>query len=252
MSSNQDIRVENGEGFLVHPIVPTLYPVDTQSVERQSFYIYNQNTATKISSHFGSLRAEQNITYALNDYSNADPLSLKVVNIDGHANITAHLVQTTVTNTKPNLKVLVHSDHHLQTSLCVRVFAKKSNLETVSGSCFLEKDGGAESEAVICMATVPLPYEWWSFRDIDVYFDVQSVEVCTLNSNYLPSFTLPDDAFSVGEVVLMFDDRHGNKEIREDANIGLSVPDRPQQVGQVFTAAVKLYPASEVDLFVVR
>lgn len=254
---SDNLQIENGNGFLVNSIQPTFYPTDSQSIETQQFYIYNQNTASKVTASFGNLRATQNISYTLNDYSNADPLSLKVVNVDGGANISAHLIHTTVTNTKPNLKVLIHSDRRLDTDRCVRVYAKRSDRETVSEYCVLtsdQSDSSNEGSAVVCMVTVPLPYEWWLSRDIDVYYDVQEVTTCTTTSNYIssPSYTLPDSAYYVGEAVLMFDDSDGAKEITEDANVGLSIPNRPQQAGSQFKVTVKLHPGSSLESFVTR
>lgn len=253
---NDNLKILNGKGFLVNPILPSQYPVESQSIDTEQFYVYNQNTATKVATRFGNLKADQNISYTLNDYSNADPLSLKVVNVDGGANITAHIVQDTVTNTKPNLKVLVHSDSRLLADRCVRVFAKRSESETVSESCILrnDKDKSDEGSAVICLVMVPLPYEWWSSRDIDVFYDVQPSALCTETSNHIssPSYSVPAEAFYIGEVILMFDDRHGAREITEDANVGLSIPAKPQQAGEHFTVTVNLHPGSTLQLFVVR
>lgn len=251
---NNNFHVLNGEGFLVKPISPTNYPLDTTSVESEQFYIYNQNTATKVSTSVGSLDTSQNVTYNLNDYSNADPLSTKVVNLDQGANISAHLIQKTVTNTKPNLKVLIHSDRTLDKPRCVRVFAKRRETETVSNYCILSNDNhDSEDNSIVCLADVALPYEWWSSRDIDVFYDVQDVEVCTIVSNTInPSNSLPNDVFYVGEVLLMFDDRHGAREISEDKNIVLSLPDKAQEPGTQFTVTVKLHSGSPLQMFVVR
>ena len=207
-----------------------------------------------MTSRFGSIQAEHNITYNLNDYSNADPLSLKVVNIED-ANITAHLVQSTVTNTKPNLKVLIHSDKKLNSDVCARVFAKRGEKETVSEYCILRQDqreSNNEGSAVVCMATVPLPYEWWLSRDIDVYYDIQDSILCTTTSNHIRTPSLPDNAFYIGEVVLMFDDRHGTAEVTNDANVVLSVPVQPQQSGNPFKVTVKLNPGSSLEIFIIR
>lgn len=243
-----------GEGFLVKPISPTNYPIDTTSVESEQFYIYNQNTATKVRTSFGGLDTYQNVSYDLNDYSNADPLSMKVVSLDGGANVTAHLVQKTVTNTKPNLKVLIHSDRAVDKARCVRVFAKRRETETVSDYCILSNDNhDTKDGSVVCLADVSLPYDWWSSRDIDVYYDVQDVEVCTVKSNSIdPTKNLPSDVFYVGEVLLMFDDRHGAREISEDKNIVVSIPDKPQEAGTEFTVTVKLHPSSSLQMFVIR
>ena len=251
---NSKFQVLNGEGFLVKPISPTNYPIDTTSVESEQFYIYNQNTATKVRTSFGSLDTTQNVTYSLNDYSNADPLSTKVVSLDQGANISAHLVQKTVTNTKPNLKVLIHSDRTLDKPRCVRVFAKRRETETVSNYCILSNDNHDSYDgSIVCLADVALPYEWWSSRDIDVFYDVQEVDICTVVSNTInPSNRLPNDVFYIGEVLLMFDDRHGAREISEDKNIVLSLPDKPQEPGTQFTATVKLHPGSPLRMFVVR
>ena len=254
---SDNLKVASGNGFLVNSILPTRYPVDSQLKETEQFYIYNQNSATKVTARFGGLVAEQNISYALNDYSGADPLSLKVSSVDDGANITAHLVQTTVTHTNPNLKVLIHSDKKLERDRCARVFAKRGDVETVSEFCILRNDSHDsrnKGNAVICMATVPLPYEWWSSRNIDVYYDIHEAAFCTTTSNYIrnPSYTLPEEAYYIGEAVLMFDDRHGAKEITEDANIGLSIPARSQQPGSKFQTAIKLHPDSPLKIFVVR
>ena len=159
------------------------------SKENDQIYIYGETTATKLVSQHSDMTAEYNISYDLNSYSNTDPLSLRVYQHPSGANITAHVVHRTVTDTSPMLHVLIHSDAPLPTAQCSRIHVRRQEGEVLLASCELWRSAfdGTDGSEALCMASVSLPYSWWSTGQVYVSFEVVSKEMCSYSPDDIRS-----------------------------------------------------------------
>lgn len=228
--------------------------MDSQS-NAQQFYFYNINDHSRVRGRFGALENEVNVTTIGRISEPKDPLLQSVIKIEDNANVTAHIFKRTITNSKPTVKVLIHSDTALKSARCAKVTAFRTSTEVISSSCILWRDDLGNSDGTaVCLAEIMLPYDWWSSRLIDIYFELKPSVVCTSTSNDILKSDVPEpeELAFVGDVVLMFDDTKTTKEIAEDNNIVLSLPDRPVEAGNLFVVSVKLQPGSQYSNMNIR
>lgn len=239
-----DLELLGGDGFTINPYGKEL----DSDADIKQFYFYNVNSGSRVRGRFGDLEAVVNITSPETNSQYKDPLLQTVLKVDNAANVTAHIFKRTITNNRPTVRVLIHSDAVLATARCAQVTAFRTDSEVISSSCIIWNDdlGGSDGTAV-CLADIMLPYDWWSSRLIDIYFDLKPSLVCTSTSNEIAKTRVPnrEELAFVGDVVLMFDDSYSTKEIAEDNNIVLSLPDQPVEAGNLFSVSLKLQPGSE-------
>ena len=250
----------NGGFFLkpLHSKVETFRP----TIQRQPLVITKLDEPNTVKAAFGPFVTFENVSsnLVLGSKGNGSDGSFKYP--PGNMDVSAHIVDRTVTQDRPVLQVLFHTSQKASSTgrtgaskWCLQMFVQKLDTE-IASVCVINDNEN------VCIAETMLPIAWWDdpkSHNAHVYYSVYSVDEniqCSSATNSIvPGKSILGTQVKSKIFVNNITLTRGEipyRELQEDQHILIYVPQQTFFPGARFRVPIKLQAESDLQLFIVR